>query len=85
MEKTPTLTLIRRGSELAASSNQLEVLNRENGLPVFHEKILPHLSDWEVPQIPLEFGRNRNLAGQRRQALQYDLPALSCGRWTGSS
>lgn len=50
MNKTPTLTLIRRGSDLATSSNQLEILNRQNGLPVFQEKISPHLHELKVSQ-----------------------------------
>lgn len=50
MNKTPTLTLIRRGSDLAASGNQLEILNRQNGLPIFQKEISPHLQELEAPQ-----------------------------------
>ena len=50
MNKTPTLTLIRRGSDLATSANQLEILNRQNGLPIFQDEISPFLHELKMPQ-----------------------------------
>lgn len=54
MEKTPTLTLIRRGSDLATSSNQLEILNRQIDMPIFQKEISPYLQGLKVPQDGLQ-------------------------------